>query len=526
MTANTLLGRGNHEPVNIADYETAINNAGQGRFQLQILFLAGLIDIATIFEAFSITYLLPSAECDLRMSSYGKTILNAAPFIGTLLGACFWGKMADSWGRRSAILIANSVDVIAAILSSLMQTFWPFVFFRFITGLTIMAAHPLCFPYLTEFHSPIYRSRAVLWLEIFAALGGILVPLVAWAIIPRPWLLGSAEIGFRYNSWRMFMAAAAIPALICAIATYFSPESPAYLMSKGKHDEALAVFRSIYSRNTGNSPDSYPVNRLEMNFTLEEKDEKEEKASTRSSVILMIKQISHLFRPPLLKNTIIGLTSLFSLQLGFFGFGMWFPELFNRFEEFQEKYPNLTASVCEVSNMMDEKPQWMVDWESGTNATIDCSEDTIQPQVFVKTLSIGITCMIVTFITGTFVERIGRKRVIIMAMLLTALCGAGSFFTKSAAQNLALSCFLQAFNAASYATLMSVIVDFYPASLRGLASTLILSISNIGSIVGNLLFGLLLDVDCAYPVFISAGVMGGCALLCFFLPNNKIAAMS
>ncbi|XP_046382792.1 synaptic vesicle glycoprotein 2C-like [Ischnura elegans] len=525
MKTKTLLEHGSFESDNMADYETAINIAGQGRFQLQMLLLVGLIDIATVFEAFSITYLLPSAECDLRMSSYDKTILNSAPFIGTLFGACIWGKMADSWGRRSAILFAITTDAVAAILSSLMQTFWPFIFFRFITGLTIIAAQPVGFPYLAEFHSSMYRSRAVVWLEIFASFGSICVPVVAWAIIPRPWFLGSTEIGFRYNSWRMFIAFSALPSMICAIATYFSPESPAYLMSKGKHDEALEVFKSIYSTNTGKSPDSYPVNRLEMNISLEEKVNEDED-NGKSSVRTMILQIIHLFRPPLLKNTIIGLTSLFSLQLGYFGFGMWFPELFNRFEEFQEKHPNLTASVCEVSNMMVDKPQWMIDWESGTNATIDCSEDTIQPKVFVNTFSIGITCILFAFFTGTFVERIGRKRVIVMAMALTASCGAGSYFTKSAAQNLALSCFLQASNGASYATLMSVIIELYPASLRGLASTIIMSISNIGSVVGSLLFGLLLDVDCAYPVFITAGVIGGCAILVFFLPNNKNATMS
>ncbi|XP_071449373.1 synaptic vesicle glycoprotein 2B-like [Hetaerina americana] len=515
--------------------QPSVKQVSQGKFQFGVLGACGLFYIACAFQTFCISYLLPSAECDLRMTSSDKGILNSSPFIGSLVGACIWGKLADSWGRRSVILTALAIDAVAAILSSLMQTFWPFVFFRLITGLTNLAAIPVCYPYMGEMHSSKFRSRALCWAEMFWALGTVLVPLVAWAIIPRPWLLGSAEIGFRYNSWRVFIAAAAIPSILSVACIYFFPESPAFLLTKGRHDEALQVFRRIYHWNTGKPHNSYPVKRLEMNNSLEgdggwngSGEVRKESQSIASRLMDTISQMGDLFRPPLLKNTMIGLSSLFSLQLGYFGFGMWFPELFNRFEEFQMAHPNETASVCEVANMEVATPQWVLALGNGTNATsmMDCSDDTIQPQVFINTFSIGSTSIIFAFLTGTFVERIGRKRVIVTAMTLTACCGAGSYFVRSASQNLALSCFLQAFNAASFSTLMSVIIELFPATLRGLATTILMNMSYVGSIVGNLLFGLLLDVNCAIPVFFSAGIIAGCAVLCLFLPNNKNAVIS
>ncbi|XP_046404799.1 synaptic vesicle glycoprotein 2B-like isoform X2 [Ischnura elegans] len=534
MKTKSLLEHGNSISATAVDYETAIHHAGQGKFQFGVMAACGLYYIACAFQTFCISYLLPSAECDLRMTSYDKGLLNSSPFIGSLAGACIWGKLADSWGRKSVILTALAIDAVAAILSSFMQSFWPFFLLRLVTGLTNLAAIPVCYPYLGELHSSKYRSRALCWMEMFWALGTVLVPLVAWAIIPRPWLLGSAEIGFRYNSWRIFIAVAALPSVLSISAIYYFPESPAFLLTKGRHDEALEVFKHIYHFNTGRPAHSYPVKRLEMDSSLESKggwdaeDADQKKESLISRLIGTLSQMADLFRPPLLKNTMIGLLSLFSLQLGYFGFGMWFPELFNRFEEFQIAHPNQTASVCEVVAMEVQTPQWMLDWqnENITNADIDCLDDTIQPQVFINTFSIGSACIICALLTGTFVERIGRKRVIVTAMTLTACCGAGSYFVRSASQNLALSCFLQAFNAASFSTLMSVIIELFPATLRGLATTILMNISYIGSIVGNIVFGALLDVNCAIPVFLSAGVIGGCGILCLFLPNNKNAVIS
>ncbi|KAG8231556.1 hypothetical protein J437_LFUL011734, partial [Ladona fulva] len=311
-----------------ADYETALQNAGQGKYQYAIMGAVGLFYIACAFQTFSVSYLLPSAECDLQMTSRDKGFLNSSPFV-----------------------------------------------------------------------------------------------VVAWGIIPRPWLLGSHEIGFRYNSWRIFIAVSSLPSLLSALAVFCFPESPAFLLTRGKHDEALEAFQRIYHMNTGRPKSSFPIKRLELLSSLddvegwdgEDKVEQKEEQGKIARFLKMLDQMADLFRPPLLKNTMIGICSLFSLQLGYFGFGMWFPELFNRFEEFSIAHPNETASVCEVANMELDPPDWLVALNNSSrdpNITIDCSGDTIQPQVFINTFSIGSTCICSAILTGLFVERIGRRRLI------------------------------------------------------------------------------------------------------------------
>ena len=61
------------------------------------------------------------------------------------------------------------------------------------------------------------------------------------------------------TSWRIFLAVCAIPEISAFLALSWFPESPRFLLSKGRDEEALEVFRKIYSLNTGNEPHTYPV---------------------------------------------------------------------------------------------------------------------------------------------------------------------------------------------------------------------------------------------------------------------------
>lgn len=51
----------------------------------------------------------------------------------------------------------------------------------------------------------------------------------------------------------------AIPALTGSIGFMFMPESPKFLMTTGRNKKALEVFQKVYSFNTGNPPETFPV---------------------------------------------------------------------------------------------------------------------------------------------------------------------------------------------------------------------------------------------------------------------------
>lgn len=61
------------------------------------------------------------------------------------------------------------------------------------------------------------------------------------------------------DNWRIFLMTGSLIIFLAAFLVYFMDESPKFLMAVGRHKEAMYVFQKIYSQNTGNSPESYPV---------------------------------------------------------------------------------------------------------------------------------------------------------------------------------------------------------------------------------------------------------------------------
>lgn len=78
---------------------------------------------------------------------------------------------------------------------------------------------------------------------------------------------------------------------------------------------------------------------------------------------------------------------------------VWFPELFNRYEDFESKFPNQTASVCDVSGI--------VVTEEETNP-FNCGE-TIDSKVYTHTLIVGLACIPTSLWLPLCVHKLGAK---------------------------------------------------------------------------------------------------------------------
>lgn len=95
---------------------------------------------------------------------------------------------------------------------------------------------------------------SIVWKEIYNLVSGI-----AWLIIPQKWIINLGSGDIEINSWRVFLAICSLPEFLACMAIFAFPESPRFLLLKGKTDEALEVFKKIYSVNTGKDPNTYPV---------------------------------------------------------------------------------------------------------------------------------------------------------------------------------------------------------------------------------------------------------------------------
>lgn len=91
----------------------------------------------------------------------------------------------------------------------------------------------------------------------FWTVSWIILPGVAWLVLPQPWEVRA--LGVVFNSWRVMLALITVPTLLCAALALRFSETPKFLASQGRLDEALAVLRAIFAANTGRPADEFPV---------------------------------------------------------------------------------------------------------------------------------------------------------------------------------------------------------------------------------------------------------------------------
>lgn len=68
-----------------------------------------------------------------------------------------------------------------------------------------------------------------------------------------------------FHSWNLYLLICAVPSITGTIIFIFLPESPKFLMTIGRNEEALEVFRRVYKINSGKPASSYPVSKRVLN---------------------------------------------------------------------------------------------------------------------------------------------------------------------------------------------------------------------------------------------------------------------
>lgn len=360
-----------------ADFEAAMELTGYGKFHYILLGICGLVSTSEEMDVISMSFILPSAQCDLDLNTHTKGWLNCIIFVGMMVGAYVWGSLADSLGRKRVLIVISFMNALCIVASSFSQNYELFMLFRFLNGAALGGAGPviwrfvaspnlfknilksfLC-SYFAEFQPKHKRGSMLSFMAAFWTLGNLLVASMAWLIIPSE--IGFESKEFVYNSWRIFLVLCALPSFIVGILLMYLPESPKFLLSCGRFEEALAIFRGIYVTNTGKDASTYPVKELLIDDQLRAELE-DVKKPIKNKYKRMFADIAdnskQLFQGPILKFTIVSITINLTFHIGYYGLMMWFPELFNRFDAYAESHPNVkNVGVCEVTDFTVRQQQ-------------------------------------------------------------------------------------------------------------------------------------------------------------------------
>lgn len=372
-----------------------------------VYFVSGLAAIAGLLFGYdtgiiSGAILFIRKDFDLSPGQVGLVV--SAVLLGALLGSAFCSKITDRLGRRGSLMIASGLFVLASLGAAMAQSAPDLMFARLFIGIAIG---------ISSLTAPLYLAEVAP-----AKIRGFLVSLNQLAVTVG--ILGAYGVNYALagnGSWRLMFGLGAVPGAILGTALFFLPESPRWMVLRGRKDTAKAILDQL------RAGENTQVEMLEIEQSITH-----EKTSFAS-----------LFAPAIKPALIIAMgLAFFQQATGINTIIYYAPSIFEQ-AGFGSASHAILASVC-----------------------------------------IGVTNVIFTIISLPLIDRVGRRPLLIIGitgmMVSLALCGLAFGMTDLLGMRwIALLCVLAyiAFFAISLGPIMWLMIsEVFPLQQRGLGTSL------------------------------------------------------
>jgi MFS transporter, SP family, sugar:H+ symporter len=176
----------------------------------------------------------------------------ASMLLGCAVGAWFAGTLADRYGRRTMLLWSAVFFLVSAWGSGIATSSIEFVVYRVIGGLAVGAASVMSPAYISEVSPARYRGRLATVQQI-AIISGLFAAFLSNYVLARFASSSVSPLWLGFEAWRWMFWVEILPAALFLGALLFIPESPRYLVAKGRKAQALSVLKRLYGAATGAS---------------------------------------------------------------------------------------------------------------------------------------------------------------------------------------------------------------------------------------------------------------------------------
>lgn len=182
-----------------------------------------------------------------------KEIIVSSVVLGALVGAIFSGRLADSFGRRSMLLVAALAFIVGTLISSLAPNIDAIILGRLIIGLAIGISSYTTPLFISEMAPAKHRGAMVLLNAITITGGEAIAFIVDYVLTPS-------------HAWRLMFGFGIIPAILLFIGMLFLPETPRWLVLKGWIEKANHTLKRIRHPNQVN----LELQQIQHSFSLKE----------------------------------------------------------------------------------------------------------------------------------------------------------------------------------------------------------------------------------------------------------------
>ena len=182
---------------------------------------------------------------EFGLSDAGLGFTVGSLLIGCFIGAFLAGRLADLFGRRNVMMVTAVLFTIGALVQGFAHDHTLFVIARLMGGMAVGAASVLSPAYISEVAPASVRGRLTTLQQIMIIIG-LTIAFVVNYFLAQSAGESTASYWAGIEAWRWMYLMQAVPAVIFLVALFFIPESPRYLVSKGRDEKALQVLTSLY----------------------------------------------------------------------------------------------------------------------------------------------------------------------------------------------------------------------------------------------------------------------------------------
>ena len=179
------------------------------------------------------------------LSDAGLGFTVGSLLIGCFIGAFLAGRLADLFGRRNVMMVTAVLFTIGALIQGFAHDHTLFVIARRWGGMAVGAASVLSPAYISEVAPASVRGRLTTLQQIMIIIG-LTIAFVVNYFLAQSAGESTAAYWAGIEAWRWMYLMQAVPAVIFLVALIFIPESPRYLVSKGRDEKASQVLTSLY----------------------------------------------------------------------------------------------------------------------------------------------------------------------------------------------------------------------------------------------------------------------------------------
>lgn len=411
------------------------------------------------YELFSTAYVLPgmiksgllSATTEGFFAFGGAASYIAATFLGLLLGVLAFGSVADRLGRRSVFTVALLWYSVSAACMAFQHDATGLNFWRLMSGIGLGVELVTIDAYLSELVPAHMRGRAFAMSTAVSYLAVPSVALVAWWLVPRS-VLG-------LDGWRAVILLGGAGALLVWILRLGLPESPRWLASRGRLEQAAAVVEHLENKVREESGRPLPAPQPPREAAIGER------ASFRE-----------LWRAPYRRRTVMLVIFHAAQAIGLYGFSNWMPT-------------------------------FLMQRGVGVSSSLEYG------------LMVSFVAPVGPLLAMSFADRVERKWLIVSAALVMAIAGVMFVNLDSAVAILTTGALLTLGGTLISLGFHSYQAELYPTRSRAMAIGFVYSISRVsGALSGFLIAACLkqagvpgavgLIVGCMLIVALSIGLLG------------------